>query len=223
MRQRVIEIGENGLFSDLHNSALTPFTDGINQYKSVLHSYYCYLATYAKKRSLIHGILRSNTAEKAQYNLGYDLIKKSSTVSKHKRHFDIINTIQCLRCSIALKIMGNDYLINCLIMTNDATLVMMSGSDIVSGAGKSRNGLNLSGIILMEIRDYINNLYSHELYKAIEKVTLRLGIDSFPCLSLLMPLACGEENVESFDDINTSFCSDPDLLSTNSLILAGPG
>jgi hypothetical protein len=149
-----IEIGENSIYNVLCNDVHMPFNDGIYIYKSALHAYYVYLNEGNAKN-----ILEAKTFECLQEQLGSDTYKNASTPINHNRYFNLDKTVSVLRRILLLKMLNNVSVKQALLLTGTAHLMIMNGSDMVLGIGKSRRGYNLTGILWMEMRDALQNGY----------------------------------------------------------------
>jgi predicted NAD-dependent protein-ADP-ribosyltransferase YbiA (DUF1768 family) len=162
--QRSIEIDENTIYGELSNYANTPFNDGVYTYKTALHAYYSYL-----NHSNIKQIVASKTQGELQEKLGFDIYKNASSVLYHKKYYNIQTTFDVIRGILVHKLMSNPSVRHTLLLTGDAVLFVLNGSDLILGVGKSRRGLNLTGVLWMEIRNELrkkepltinNHLYS---------------------------------------------------------------
>jgi len=148
---RTIDIDENSIhWSELSNYSQTPFKYNKYHYKTALHAYYSYLNRYN-----IKNILSSKTIEELQEQVGFETYKKAASLLYHKKWFDFSKTVETVRAILCIKLLENPTVKHVLLQTGDAYLRIINGSDLVLGTGKSRLGYNLTGILLMEIREHL--------------------------------------------------------------------
>jgi len=191
---RIIEIGEKGPYSCLSNYALTPFKDNDIEYISSLHAYYTYLLP--EKASLIR---LTKSFDELQTILGYDTIKTAAAVMSHKKKYNFHHTFDFLRAIILLKIMDNPAVKARLLGTGSAYLSVLNRNDLVLGCGKSRMGLNLTGLMLMHVRDYYMNCRSPIVIHTFNLAWNRIGFVPYENLN---------ESKSTESDAST-LCEDP--------------
>jgi len=170
MTQRVIDINENSIYADLCNDALVPVRDGGFTYKTALHAYYMYLDD-ANWRN----ILTARSSTDACAALDFEVYKNASSIIYHARRFNFLKTLEVMRSILFKKVIQNPRVKRSLLLTGDALLVVMNGSDMVLGTGKSRRGLNLTGLLLMEIRDHFRGKQSRAVYELWYSIMGRMG------------------------------------------------
>lgn len=187
---RSIEIDENTVYGELSNYAATPFNDGVYNYKSALHAYYAYL-NYPN----IKNILASKTQGELQEKLGFSKYKNASTLLYHKKYYNFATTVDVLKDILERKLLQNPSVKKTLLLTGDATLFVLNGSDLLLGVGKSRRGLNLTGILWMDIRDDLRNK---------ERLTINYNL-----YSVLRHMHYPSIYDNELDNSYTSSCSDP--------------
>ena len=191
---RSIEIDENTIYGVLSNYAHTPFDDGVYNYKTALHAYYVYLNYQNIKQ-----ILASKTQGELQEKLGFDIYKKASTVLYHKKYYNIQTTMDIIRGILERKLLQNPSVKQTLLLTGNATLFVLNGSDLILGVGKSRRGLNLTGVLWMELRDELRkkealNMSQH-LYSVLRHMRFPIVYD------------------DELDKTSTTECSDPKVIN----------
>ena len=152
---RSIYIDENTIYGELSNYAPISFSDGVYAYKSALHAYYAYL-NYPN----IKNILASKNQGELQEMLGFSTYKNAASVLYHKKYYNLTTTMDVIRDILERKLLQNPCVKQALLLTGNATLFVLNGSDMILGVGKSRRGLNLTGVLWMEIRD---NLRKNDL------------------------------------------------------------
>ena len=187
---RSIEIDENTIYGELSNYAATPFNDGVYSYKTALHAYYAYL-NYPN----VKPILASKTQGELQEKLGFSVYKNASSILYHKKYYNFETTVDVIRGILEWKLLQNPSVKQTLLLTGDATLFVLNGSDLILGVGKSRRGLNLTGILWMEIRDDLRkkralNMNEH-LYSVLRHMRFPIVYD------------------DELDKTSTTACSDP--------------
>lgn len=188
---RIIEIGDNGLNSCLSNYAITPFQDNNITYPSALHAYYVYLCP-----DKIDQICATKSVDEIQSVIGFDAYKMAANVMNHRKTYNFEKTFVILRAIIFLKVINNPDVKMILLSTNKAYLSVLNRSDLVLGAGKSRTGLNLTGLMLMEVRDYFMKRNSLTVYNLTCYIRSRIGLPSF---------------VEELNDSYSTACDDPEV------------
>jgi predicted NAD-dependent protein-ADP-ribosyltransferase YbiA (DUF1768 family) len=186
---RTIEIDTNTIYGVLSNYAHTPFSDGYDTYKTVLHAYYAYLNRNNRKN-----IISSNNVDALQQQLGFDKYKRAASVLLHNKYYRFAETVDILRSILYLKALANPSVKKLLLQTGDAELIMLNGSDLVLGIGRSRRGLNLTGVLWMQIRDYFAN--SRNSSAIMQTTMARINQD------------CNEE----LNDTLSTICTDPTAL-----------
>jgi len=150
---RVIIINGLGPFSVLANDMMDPVHgDDGKLYKSVCHAYYSYLAGGDSKRAA--NVRAARSVADAQTALGIDTLIAAHNPRKHSRAYNMESTIGLLRHVLDNKLIKSRWARETLMATYGSDIIVIQGNDEVLGAGKARRGLNLTGIILMELRDY---------------------------------------------------------------------
>jgi predicted NAD-dependent protein-ADP-ribosyltransferase YbiA (DUF1768 family) len=188
---RIIEIGENGPYSCLNNYAMTPFKDNNVTYLSALHAYYIYLCP-----DKFDIICATKSVDELQNIIGFDAYKMASNLMNHRKTYDFNNTFIILRSIIFLKVISNPNVKAILLSTNKAYLSVLNRSDLVLGCGKSRMGINLTGLMLMEVRDYLMQRKSWIVYHLTCYIRSRIGFRPF---------------VEELNDSYSTACDDPEV------------
>ena len=191
---RIIEIGEKGPYSCLSNYSTTPFKDNDVEYISALHAYYTYLQP---EKSTIIRVTRS--FDELQTILGYDTYKSAASIMMHKKKYNFHRTFDFLRTIILLKVMSNPDVKARLLGTKDAYLSVLNRNDLVLGCGKSRMGLNLTGLMLMHVRDYFMNCRNPIVYQLFNLSWHRIGFVPYENLN---------ESKSTDSDVST-LCEDP--------------
>lgn len=193
-KARSIEIDENTVYGALSNYATSPFTDGEFTYKTALHAYYTYL-NYPN----IKAILSSKTQGELQENLGFSTYKNASSLLYHKKYYNIETTIDVIRGILERKLLQNPSVKQALLLTGNATLFVLNGSDLVLGVGKSRRGLNLTGVLWMQIRDDLRR-----------KEALNMNQNLYSVLRhMRFPIMYNDD----LDVTSTTACSDPKAIN----------
>lgn len=152
MTKRVITVVDKGWFTILANEAPCPIVVGGITYKTLYHAYYGYLAGSDLRR--VAKIRNSASIVLAQENLGPDVLIAAQNGRSHDTAFGLDKTVEVLRQLLTLKLYASLECRQALMATYGSDIVVVSGNDAVLGAGKSRLGLNLTGLLLMELRDY---------------------------------------------------------------------
>jgi len=190
---RSIEINENTIYGVLSNYASTPFNDGVYTYKSALHAYYAYL-NYPN----INKILATKNQGELQEALGFNTYKNASSILYHKKYYNFLTTVDVIRAILERKLLDNPDVKQTLLLTGNAVLFVLNGSDMVLGVGKSRRGLNLTGVLWMEIRDDLRKKralnMNHHLYSVLRHMRFPIVYD------------------EDLDKTSTTACSDPKVI-----------
>lgn len=150
---RVIEINGLGPLSVLANDLMDPIVgvDGIT-YKSVCHAYYSYLASGDPKR--VANVRAARNIADAQEALGIDTLLDAQGARTHCGNWKLAATIDIMRELLRNKMLGSRWAREALMATYGSRIVVVQGNDKVLGVGKSRSGLNVTGLLLMELRDY---------------------------------------------------------------------
>jgi predicted NAD-dependent protein-ADP-ribosyltransferase YbiA (DUF1768 family) len=190
---RSIYIDENTIYGELSNYASTPFNDGVYAYKSSLHAYYAYLNCQN-----IKNILASKTQGELQEMLGFSTYKNASTVLYHKKYYNLETTVEVIRAILERKVLQNPSVKQALLLTGDATLFVLNGSDMILGVGKSRRGLNLTGVLWMEIRNDLRKKDSLNMNQQIYSVLRHFR----------QPITYGDE----LNITTSTACSDPKII-----------
>lgn len=152
MTKRVVTVLDKGWFTILANEAPCPIVVGGITYRTLYHAYYGYLAGSDLRR--VAKIRNSASIVLAQENLGPDVLIAAQNGRSHDTAFGLDKTVEVLRQLLTLKLYGSLECRQALMATYGSDIVVVSGNDCVLGAGKSRLGLNLTGLLLMELRDY---------------------------------------------------------------------
>jgi len=153
MAERVIIINGLGPFSVLANDLLDPVVGANGRtYKSVLHAYYSYLAGGDSKR--VANVRGARSIADAQTALGIDTLIMAQGMRTHCGGWDLGSTVDMLRELLRNKLLGSRWARETLMATYGSRLEVVQGNDMVLGSGKSRSGLNVTGLLLMELRDY---------------------------------------------------------------------
>lgn len=167
---KIIEITEKGKYADLSNYAYCPFVYKDLTYNSILQAYYMYLMP--EKAWLF---TNARTTEELQSILGHDNYKIASTIMLHKKHYNFHRTFDFLKSIILAKVLSNTAIKDILMHTGDAYLNVINRNDVVLGCGKSRMGLNLTGLMLMQIRDHLTRTKNPIVYDTFASAWKRIG------------------------------------------------
>jgi len=171
----VLEIHEKSPYQCLTNECVTPIKthDGLT-FNTVAHAYYYYMS---EGDDYTRNIIRSTPSlEKIKGALGFEKYSILCKLSRHIRKYSIIDTIELMKTLLLTKLNSHPHCVDILMATSGRKLVVLCGSDNVLGSGKARMGTNLTGLILMELRDsfqkkrqrdYLNSLITN--YKVIDK------------------------------------------------------
>lgn len=189
---RSIEIDQNTIYGELSNYAATPFNDGVFAYKTALHAYYAYL-NYPN----IRNILASKNHGELQEMLGFSTYKNASSVLYHKKYYNITTTVEVIRDILEQKLVQNPSVKQTLLLTGDAILFVLNGSDMILGVGKSRRGLNLTGLVWMEIRNELRKKeglnMNHHIYSVLRHIRQPITYDDE--LNITSSTACSDPKV----------------------------
>jgi hypothetical protein len=147
-----IELVNKGKFSILSNSFIT--NRPTDEFPSVLHAHYHNIAKGDISRQ--EKILQSKTEKELCNALGPELYKRCSSITLFNKHYNYEDVYAVIWVHTSIKFYDNKEAVQTLISTGNAILLSMNGSDNVIGYGKRRIGLNISGNILMTLRDHFN-------------------------------------------------------------------
>ena len=161
-----IELVNKGKYSILSNSFITNLhTDA---FPSVLHAHYHNMAKGDKSRQ--EKILLSKTDKELCEALGPELYKRCSNITLFNKHYNYDDAYAIIWVHTSIKFYNNKEAVQTLISTGNAILLSMNGSDNVIGFGKRRIGLNISGNILMTLRDHFNTSRIKIVERPLKKV-----------------------------------------------------
>jgi predicted NAD-dependent protein-ADP-ribosyltransferase YbiA (DUF1768 family) len=149
---RVIEVTETNAFSCLNNYSNTPFVDanGVS-FKSLINAYYYYMCE--GNPSIQNAILHAKNVEYIVDIIGFEKYSGMSKPLSHNLKYNFAKTIALLRRLILLKLQQNPECVTMLLLTHGKGIRVINKHDLVLGCGQSRRGLNLTGNILMDLRD----------------------------------------------------------------------
>lgn len=164
-----IELVNKGKFSILSNSFITNKPTDV--FPSVLHAHYHNIAKGDKLRQ--EKILSSKTEKDLIDSLGPELYKRCSSITLFNKYYNYADVFSIIWVHTSLKLYHNKDAVRLLISTGNSILLMMNGSDNVIGFGKRRIGLNISGDILMKLRDHFNT----ESMRIIERPLRETDVD----------------------------------------------
>jgi len=186
---QILEIVEKGKYASLSNYAFSPFVFNDETYNSILQAYYMYLLP--EKTWLFSN---AKTHDELQNILGHEIYKIASTILIHKKYYNFHHTFDFLRSIVYAKVMAHPAIQDLLIHTGGAYLSVINRNDLVLGCGKSRMGLNLTGLMLMQIRDHLTITKNPIVYDTFASAWRRIGF---------------------VEDLNDSICEDPVNLPSN--------
>jgi predicted NAD-dependent protein-ADP-ribosyltransferase YbiA (DUF1768 family) len=169
----ILEIDETGDYSCLNNFTNTPFTDsqGVS-FNSLINAYYYYL--FNGNRTIQKSIRFAKSSEEIVNIIGYDLFSELGKPLKHTKYFDLNWTQDLLSWLITQKLNENSICVDALLATWGKKIIVINRHDNVLGAGAARTGLNLTGTILMELREqfriirqtaYLESLKMDDIYE----------------------------------------------------------
>lgn len=148
-----IEINETNGFACLSNYSLTPFRDNNNVlFKSSAQAYYYYMCS--GDINLQSAILYAKDIRQIIHIIGYEKYANLSKPNKHKALFNFDYTEKMLYSLLLDKLSYNPHCVDMLLATWGRDIVVVNGHDCVLGCGQARRGLNLTGRILMELREH---------------------------------------------------------------------
>jgi len=204
-KKRVIEIVNKGPYAPLSNYCVESCI-GMEPFKTVTQIYYHFIANeYPNKQ---YAIIKTHKISDIMEIMGPELYGRCSIIPQFNAYFNYHNTYTMLWTFIEQKLHNNRALQRLLLGTGDAELLMMCGTDSVLGIGKGRRGYNMSGLILMGLRDH----YHRELIVLNMIKPISLKIEFNQSNESTERDECSELNIltDLFDDTqNYEFCVTP--------------
>ena len=150
----IIEIVNKGRFAPLSNFSNSYYAN--KPFKSVAHEHYFNMA--ASNKLIQSNIKNIKNMLLIFDTLGFEIYKRCASIVLFNKNYDIEKTHANLWAAIYLKLIKSPSAVNLLLSTGDKVLHMMSGTDNIIGIGKGRRGLNLTGKILMQLREHFLNV-----------------------------------------------------------------
>lgn len=160
-----IELVNKGKFSILSNSFITNMP--ADAFPSVLHAHYHNIAKGDKTRQ--EQILKSRSEKELCEALGPELYKRCSNITLFNKYYKYEDVFAIVWIHTSTKFYNNKQAVQLLVSTGNSILLSMNGSDNVIGFGKRRIGLNISGNILMTLRDHFNSISMKKIERPIKK------------------------------------------------------
>ena len=162
---RTIEINEKGMYSALSNLSVAPFktSDGL-VFKSAVRAYYYFLLKDEPK--LQKAVYRAKNLSEIIKVIGHERYVNLCRPFKHSLYYDINHTKDIIFSVLLNKLLSNSRCVDILLSTWGCDLIVDNGMDSVLGVGKARNGLNLTGQILMELRSMFQKIRADKYNEA---------------------------------------------------------
>lgn len=199
-----IDIVNKGRYAPLSNYAISQYAN--YPFISIAHLHYYNMVEGDISRQ--NDILKSNTIGKIYESLGYEYYSRCTNLTLFHKNYNENKVYAWLYLAISLKITKDINTMNLLLSTGKKILNVMNGTDNILGVGKGRRGLNLTGKILMTLRD-------HYLDKQLEKAKL-LPRSAFQIIDRFAFLPIEEASIKEcplFDiGIDYSYSVTPDNL-----------
>jgi len=155
-KKRVIEIVNKGPYAPLSNYYVVSCADTA-PFNTVIQAYYYFMAQADRTKQ--DAIMKTYKIHDIMEILGPELYSRCSIIPQFNVYYDYEKTYTMLWAVIALKLHNNRNFQRILLATGEAEIYMMCGTDSVLGVGKGRRGYNISGLILMKLRDYYHQEY----------------------------------------------------------------
>jgi predicted NAD-dependent protein-ADP-ribosyltransferase YbiA (DUF1768 family) len=161
-----LEIHEKSPYRRLANDSITPFkTPDGGYFKSVSHAYYYYM--FGGDINIRNIIRTTESLEKIKSVIGSEKYSTLCKASRHIRKYKINKTIDLMKYLLLAKLNTHPDCVDLLMATWGRNLVVINDSDNVLGAGKARMGVNLTGLILMELRKSFQTLRHQEYLSSL--------------------------------------------------------
>jgi len=147
-----IDVTETNAYSCLNNFCKTPFVDsnGI-RFDTLINAYYYYM--FEGQPSLQTAIQRAKSVECIIDIIGFEKYSYMGRPFRHTLYYNLSKTYKLLRSLILSKLKQNPECLTILLLTYGKTIRILNKHDAVLGCGNSRIGLNLTGKVLMELRE----------------------------------------------------------------------
>jgi predicted NAD-dependent protein-ADP-ribosyltransferase YbiA (DUF1768 family) len=147
-----IDVTETNAYSCLNNFCHTPFIDNNGVcFDTLINAYYYYMCE--DQPLLQNAIRRAKGVERIIDIIGFEKYTQLGKPFRHKRMYNLNKTTKLLNRLILSKLQQNPECVNILLLTYDKEIRILNKHDAVLGCGHSRIGLNLTGKVLMELRE----------------------------------------------------------------------
>lgn len=147
-----IDVTETNAYSCLNNFTHTPFVDSNGVYfDTLINAYYYYMSD--GHPFLQTAIRRAKGVERIIDIIGFEKYTQLAKPFSHAISHDLNKTDKLLRSLILSKLKQNPECITILLLTYKKEIRILNKHDAVLGCGHSRIGLNLTGKVLMDLRE----------------------------------------------------------------------
>jgi len=139
----------------LSNYSTYPFIINNVRYISVIQAYYVYLAK--NDRLLVAELMKAKTDNDIlmiEHRNG--IFSRAGIIDIHRKRYDYLATKQYLYKVLRAKLEQNYLVKAVLFATKNEDIFIRNGNDRIIGIGNDGFGLNLCGVILMELREHLN-------------------------------------------------------------------
>jgi predicted NAD-dependent protein-ADP-ribosyltransferase YbiA (DUF1768 family) len=147
-----IDVTETNAYSCLNNFTHTPFVDNNGVcFNTLINAYYYYMS---EGHPLLQTAIRhAKGVERIIDIIGFEKYTQLAKPFRHAISHDLNKTNNLLHSLILSKLIQNPDCITILLLTYKKEIRILNKHDAVLGCGHSRIGLNLTGKVLMDLRE----------------------------------------------------------------------